>query len=140
MSDDWIWKTERVIPSDTAAGKQLLDELLGELKSREWVDHDIFSVHLALEEALVNAIKHGNRCDAHKQVHVQCKISPDTFWIEITDEGPGFDPSAVPDCTEVENLDRPCGRGIMLMRNFMSHVEYNETGNTVVLQKQRASA
>lgn len=141
MSQDRsIWQTDRVIPSKTGAGKELLEEILAQLESQQWAQHDIFSVHLALEEALVNAIRHGNGGDAAKQVGVCCKLTADRLWIEIVDEGPGFDPDKVPDCTEADFIDRPCGRGIMLMRNFMSRVEYNERGNGVVLEKLRAKS
>ena len=133
------WKAERVIPSDPAAGKQVLDELLAQLHSKEWIEHDIFGIHLSMEEALVNAIKHGNRHDPSKQVHVNCQVSRDKVRIEITDEGPGFKPEEVPDCTDIDRLDVPSGRGIMLMRSFMSFVEYSDRGNTVVMEKERAS-
>lgn len=141
MSDDhWTWCTDRVIPSETGAGKVVLEELLARLEAENWVQHDIFGIHLAMEEALVNAIKHGNRLDANKHVHICCKLSPKRFWVRIADEGPGFDPEAVADCTQLENLDIPSGRGIMLMKSFMSRVEYNERGNCVVMEKQRQPA
>lgn len=133
----WTWTLKRVIPSETAAGKKLLDELLARLDAERWKKRDIFSVHLAVEEALVNAIKHGNKQDRHKQVHVECRLSPDRLWIAVADEGEGFDPDEVPDCTAEENLELPCGRGILLMRNFMSRVEYNQRGNCVTLEKNR---
>jgi serine/threonine-protein kinase RsbW len=94
-------------------------------------------VRLALEEALVNAIKHGNGLDPNKQVHVVCQISAEKVRIVIEDEGIGFRPDDVPDPTEDENLEKPCGRGIMLMRAFLSTVEYNERGNRVVLEKNK---
>ena len=83
----------------------------------------------------MNAIKHGNCEDPKKKVLVRCKLSPRRCWIEIQDEGPGFNPSAVPDCTLDENLDKPSGRGLKLMRNFMSLVEFNDQGNGVVMEK-----
>jgi serine/threonine-protein kinase RsbW len=70
---------------------------------------------------------------------VICKSTPEKIWIKVSDEGPGFDPDAVPDCTDEEHIDSPNGRGIMLMRNFMSHVEYNECGNVVTMEKLRSS-
>ncbi len=57
--------------------------------------------------------------------------------IEIEDEGTGFTPEEVPDPTSIENLEKPCGRGIMLMRAFMSRIEYNDQGNRVILEKVR---
>jgi serine/threonine-protein kinase RsbW len=139
MSDDsWTWCTERAIPSETGAGKSFLDELLVNLEAHQWVQHDIFGIHLAMEEALVNAIKHGNRHDVNKRVHICCKLSTQRLWIRIADEGPGFNPESVADCTDLDNLDVPSGRGIMLMRSFMSRVEYNDRGNCVEMEKQRA--
>ncbi len=129
---------ERMIPSETGAGAPLLQQVLDQLEKQHWVQHDIFGVHLAVEEALVNAIRHGNRLDASKQVRVACRMTPDLVRIEITDEGEGFDPSAVPDPTDPANIEAPSGRGLMLMRSFMSRVEYNDVGNEVVMEKERA--
>ncbi len=138
MSEDhWIWQCDRVISSEAGAGRRVLEEVLDELEARCWCKHDIFSVHLAIEEALVNAIHHGNRLDAAKQVRVSCRMSPELVRIEITDEGEGFDPTAMPDPTDPDRLETPGGRGVLLMRSFMSRVEYNALGNRVVMEKQR---
>ncbi len=138
MSDDSrTWSTELVIPSETGAGKAFLDDLLRNLEVNDWQQNDIFAIHLAMEEAIVNAIKHGNRYDATKRVFITCKVSTQQFWIRIADEGPGFNPESVADCTDLDNLDVPSGRGIMLMRSFMSRVEYNDRGNCVEMEKQR---
>ena len=133
----WIWSSDHLIPSRAGAGRPLLQELLEQLKRQLWVQHDIFSVQLAVEEALVNAIKHGNRLDHAKQVHVACRVAPDLLRVEITDQGRGFDLAAVPNPTDPEHLEAPRGRGIMLMRSFMSRVQYNDLGNCVVLEKVR---
>ena len=122
------WTIEHTIPSELDAGHHVLDELLARLEAEDWTSRDMFGIRLALEEAVVNAIKHGNRLDKTKQVHVMCKSTADKIWIKVTDQGPGFDPEAVPDCTDPEHIDVPNGRGIMLMRNFMSRVEYNARG------------
>ena len=66
--------------------------------------------------------------------------SLDDAALEVTDEGEGFDPKSVPDCTLAERLDCPSGRGVMLMRSFMTRIEYNAKGNSVVLEKKRAPA
>ena len=70
-------------------------------------DHEIFSIKLALEEALVNAIKHGNQMDRDKKVLIAYRFVADRFDIRIADEGTGFDPADVPDPTAIENLERP---------------------------------
>lgn len=138
--ESWTWRTEHVIPSDTGAGKRILDEVLSQLATHEWEQRDIFGVHLAMEEALVNAIKHGNRCDMSKNIHVLCELSRERFLVKIRDEGPGFDPDQVPDCTDQDRLEMPCGRGVLLMRSFMSSVEFTDKGNCVVMTKTRGGS
>lgn len=123
------------IVSDPAEARPVQDELEQQLRTNHFTDNEIFGIKLALEEALVNAIKHGNQMDRSKKVHISYRIIPHRFDIHITDEGIGFDPEDVPDCTSVENLERPCGRGLMLMRHYMSHVEFDGRGNTVKMFK-----
>lgn len=137
MSDAWTWNWDISIPSQPQAGTDLLEELIRQLEERNWLAHDVFGIRLAAEEALVNAIRHGNQSDEEKQVHVSLRINEDRIRLEIRDEGPGFDPGNVPDPTEDDNLEIPSGRGIMLMRSFMSMVEYNESGNCVIMEKVR---
>jgi serine/threonine-protein kinase RsbW len=138
--DEWIWHLEESFPSRTTEAKRILESILARLEGENWFPHDIFGVHLALEEALVNAVKHGNRMDEAKSVHVEVKLSPERLYVRIRDEGPGFKMEEVPDCTEDENLEKASGRGIMLMRNFMSFVEYNDVGNMVTMEKSRKKA
>ena len=136
-ADDWNVVVEQSIPSDVLAGRDVMERLLAELEAVDWIQEELFGVHLAVEEALVNAIRHGNKEDANKQVRVLCKMTANRLCIEIEDEGTGFTPEEVPDCTEEENLEVPSGRGIMLMRSFMTRVEYNDQGNRVLLEKVR---
>ena len=117
--------------------------LLEQRESVERVQHDVaealakagydetaaFAIRLALEEALVNGFRHGNKGDPDKQVTVRCSIDPKTVALEVEDEGEGFDPGSVPDPTAEENIEIPSGRGIMLMRAYMSSVEYLPPGN-----------
>jgi serine/threonine-protein kinase RsbW len=138
MSEDWIWIKEEQIPSDTGEARKILDELLSELAQRQWAEEDTFGIHLAVEEALMNAIKHGNQRDPEKHVSVDYRLSGDLLRVLVEDEGQGFDPNAVPDPTLEENLELPSGRGLMLMRTFMSRVEFNEKGNRVLMEKQRS--
>ncbi len=137
--NDWNVLLETAIPSDCLAGREVMDSFLAKLEAVDWLQEDLFGIHLAVEEALVNAIRHGNKEDTGKQVRFSCKLAEDRLRIEIEDEGSGFTPSDVPDPTDEENLEVPSGRGIMLMRNFMSYVEYNARGNCVVMEKSRAS-
>jgi serine/threonine-protein kinase RsbW len=127
---------EVVLASDPAEARRFQDQveqLL--LQDSHASPHEVFSIKLALEEALINAIKHGNQMDRAKKVRVLYRVSPYHFEVEVKDEGSGFDPSDVPDPTAVENLERPCGRGLMLMRHYMTEVAYTSTGNCVVMSK-----
>jgi serine/threonine-protein kinase RsbW len=131
---------ELVLPSEPDEARRLLESLEAELRARTVPDRDIFSIVMALEEALINAMKHGNQLDPTKKVHVTYRIEQTVFEVHIRDEGPGFDPSDVPDPTDVENLERPCGRGLLMMRYYMSEVRYNETGNAVFMQRHFSPA
>ncbi len=136
-TEPWSWTDEFTVPSRIGAGHEVLEQVLDQLREHGWIEHDVFGVHLAMEEALTNAIRHGNRLDDSKNVQVRCQLSTDFLSVSIVDEGPGFDPSKVPDPTSPDQLDVPSGRGIMLMRSFMTRVEYNSVGNRVTLEKQR---
>lgn len=129
--------TEVTIPSDLAEARRVQELIEGALQASAYSEHDIFSIKLALEEALVNAIKHGNQMDPDKRVYVCYRVTPGRFDVRITDEGDGFRPEDVPDPTAIENLERPCGRGLLLMRGFMTEVEYHGRGNVVSMAKVR---
>jgi serine/threonine-protein kinase RsbW len=126
---------ETTIPSDPAEARRIQDEIEQLLHARHINEHDVFSIKLALEEALVNAIKHGNQMDRTKKVRIAYQVHPDRFDVQISDDGCGFDPSDVPDPTAFENLERPCGRGLMLMRHYMTEVTFNDRGNGVNMRK-----
>jgi serine/threonine-protein kinase RsbW len=136
--ESWIWQCDDEFPSDTRVGRRILEELLRELELQHWTQRDVFCVHLAVYEALINAIVHGNREDPSKKVHVVCRLSPRLVHVEITDEGPGFAPESLPDPTDDAFLDKPGGRGVLLMRAFMSRVTFNPRGNHVILERDRA--
>lgn len=93
-----------------------------------------FAVRLALEEAVSNASRHGNSGDPKKKLELRYRVKPGEIVIEVEDEGRGFDPGVVPDPTAEENLEIPSGRGLMLMRAYMSEVSFNEEGNRVTLR------
>jgi serine/threonine-protein kinase RsbW len=135
----WVEEFETTIPNDTGAALAVQDRIVRALEDLGYPPRDVFGCRLALEEALVNAIKHGNQNDPRKSVRVVCRIAPDRFVVEIEDEGPGFDPEDVPDPTSEENLEKPSGRGIMLMRAFMTRVDYQGRGNRVFLEKHRGN-
>ena len=135
----WSWTVQTSLPSEHGAHEPCVREVLAQLKELGWADRDLFAIQMALVESLVNAMRHGNRLDAKKLVVVECKASPDRFWMRVEDEGAGFHPDDVPDCTAVENLERCSGRGLALIKAYMSRVEYNDRGNSVTMEKFRTT-
>ena len=135
---DAITEFEVVIPSNTSAGQSVQERIIQLLEELRYDERDVFGIRLAIEEALVNAIKHGNQMDPNKTVRITCRVATHKVRIEIEDQGEGFHPAEVPDPTADENLERPCGRGIMLMRAFMSSIAFNASGNCVILEKDRS--
>ncbi len=131
---------EHVIPSDLAAARQLQSEIEEVLQIAQFPEAEIFAIKMAVEEALVNAIKHGNQMDPEKRVTITYTALPDRFDVRITDEGPGFDPNDVPDPTAPENLERPCGRGLLLIRYYMTEVSFDARGSTISMYKLRNGA
>ena len=99
------------------------------LGARGYPEGSMFAVRLAIEEAVVNAFRHGNRNDPSKSVRYMAYIDDGRASFEVQDEGPGFDPKTIPDPTEDENLEIPSGRGVMLIKAYMSDVEYVPPGN-----------
>ncbi len=129
-------RRKTVIPSDLGAVPRLQEEIAAAI-GPAFEEHDAFAIKMAFEEALVNAIKHGNQMDPGKTVTVDYALNPERFEVRITDEGPGFNPDDVPDPTAPENLERPCGRGLLLIRYYMSAVDFHDEGRTIAMHKLR---
>ena len=129
-----------VIPSDLNAAWNAQQKIMDEVKVHAFSEQVVFAIRLALDEALNNAISHGNQRDPNKQVTIRYCVAPDGVMISVTDQGPGFDPKDVPDPTLDENISEPHGRGIMLMRAYMTSVTFSDNGRTVTLTKGRNCA
>jgi serine/threonine-protein kinase RsbW len=108
--------------------------LLQAIERREYDKTSVFAIRLALEEALNNAFKHGNKNDPQKTVRMECRVESNIVLIDIEDQGEGFDPDSVPDPTEQENVEIPSGRGLTLMRAFMTEVLIQPPGNRVLMK------
>lgn len=128
----------KTIASDTREGQVVQDEIMDLVEANGFPAMDQFGIRLALEEAIVNAIKHGNKMDPAKKVQIHVDVIDDALEVVIQDEGEGFHPEDVPDPTADENLEKPSGRGLMLMNAFMK-VEYQGCGNRVVMRKTRST-
>ncbi|MFH0963251.1 MAG: ATP-binding protein [Planctomycetota bacterium] len=126
------WQTV-VIPSHPNFMGVVERRVLTSLVDLGFDDAQLFAVRLALEEAVTNAIKHGNKMDPSKKVTIRFKIDSEKVSFEVSDEGEGFDYNAVPDPTDDEHLELPHGRGLLLMRAYADEVTYNEAGNQVRL-------
>jgi serine/threonine-protein kinase RsbW len=127
---------ELVLPSDLRSAKASEDRILAELTRHKYGGDTIFAIKLALEEALTNAIKHGNHSDPRKQIVIRFHIGDERAAIMVRDQGNGFRPNALPDPTANANLERPNGRGIMLMQAYMTKIRFNEAGNEVWMLKE----
>jgi serine/threonine-protein kinase RsbW len=114
-----------------------VEAVVAAMAAEGYAERDLFTTRLALEEAVVNGVKHGNRGDPSRHVSVRYRVGPDGVLVEVEDQGPGFDPGGVPDPTAPENLGRPCGRGLLLMRSYVDWVRHNARGNCVALCKYR---
>ena len=125
------------IPSEVDDIRIVQDTIMERMHDAGFNGDSCFAVKLALEQSIVNAVKHGNQFDPKRSVTIQYAITPDCVRISVKDEGAGFDPQKVPDPTAVENLTKPSGRGIMLMRAYMDEVTYGDGGRSVTLVKKK---
>lgn len=132
-------KLDVQIPSNTTDGLAVQEEIIALMEKHEYSMRDVFAMRLSLEEAITNAIKHGNANDMAKKVAVIATVSDEKLHVQVTDEGDGFDPGDVPDPTDDDFIDRPCGRGLMLMRAYLDSVEYSNGGRTITMIRERNS-
>lgn len=124
------------IPSDFAASRDLQRQIIDAVHRAGYNTQNAFAIKLALEEAMINAIKHGNKLDMKKYVHVEYRVTPEQVEIIIEDEGPGFCRDEVPDPTLEENITKCSGRGILLMEAYMNQVEYSNEGRRLRMVKK----
>ncbi|MBN2455839.1 MAG: ATP-binding protein [Sedimentisphaerales bacterium] len=126
-----------VLASKTSAIEGCCDSILSKLKSSDFSQDDIFAVHLALQEAFINALKHGNKMDPRKQIKVDYSVNAKKIEVFLTDEGDGFNPASIADPRCGENLYKSYGRGLFLIRSYMDVVEFSRRGNSVHMVKYK---
>jgi len=122
-----------VIPSDPTFVTSVQQAVLACARQAGAKGRRLFAVRLVLEEAIANAIKHGNGMDPAKAILTRFRIEDRTMVIEVSDEGDGFDHRQVPDPTDPRFRRRMYGRGIFFMKSYADQVEYNDCGNRVRL-------
>lgn len=129
-------KIEFEIPSDLTLMNGVLQYLLERVSKLGLITPEGSNLFVALDEAFVNAVKHGNKNDPTKLVRVSAELSPTEACFTIEDEGEGFDVQTIPDPCDPPNLFKSSGRGVLLMYNIMDEVEYNAQGNRVKMVKR----
>ena len=129
-------KIEFELPSDLALMNGVLQYLLERVAKLGVIAPEKSNLFIALDEAFVNAVKHGNKNDPSKLVRVGAELSPKEACFTIEDEGEGFDVQTIPDPRDPANLFKSSGRGVLLIYNIMDEVEYNAQGNRVKMVKR----
>ena len=126
-------KIEFELPSDLSLMNGVLHYLNERVARLGVIKPDQSNLFIALDEAFVNAVKHGNRNDPRKLVRIIAELSPKEARFTIEDEGEGFKVSEIPDPRDPANLFKTSGRGVLLIYNIMDEVEYNERGNRLTM-------
>ncbi len=129
-------KIEFEIPSAISLMHPILDYLMKRVEKVGVVNLENSNLFIALDEAFVNAVKHGNQFDVKKNVRITAEVSPKEARFTIEDEGEGFDVNSIPDPLDPENLFKTSGRGVLLIHNIMDEVRYNERGNRLEMIKK----
>jgi serine/threonine-protein kinase RsbW len=119
--------------------RPLLEKLEDRMRVLGYSDRDLYAVQMVLQEAVSNAFRHGHRGDQSKSIQIRYAVHAAEVLLEVADQGAGFDPDQVPNLFADENLYRLGGRGLFLMRAYMTWVSFNRQGNQVTLLKQRSS-
>jgi len=129
-------KIEFELPSDLALMNGVLEYLQERVAKLGLIRPERSNLFVALDEAFVNAVKHGNKNDLTKMVKITAELSPNEAAFTVEDQGEGFDIREIPNPCDPENLFRTSGRGVLLIYNIMDEVEYNAQGNRVKMIKR----
>ncbi len=129
-------KIEFVFPSAIGLMHCILDYLMKRVEKVGVINPESSNLFIALDEAFVNAVKHGNKFDANKIVKVSAEVSTKEARFTVEDEGEGFDVNSIPDPTNPENLFKASGRGVLFIHDIMDEVTYNERGNRLTMVKK----
>jgi len=129
-------KIEFELPSDLSLMNGVLEYLQERVAKLGLIKPERSNLFVALDEAFVNAVKHGNKSDPTKLVRITAELTPKEASFTVEDEGEGFDIREIPDPCDPANLFRTSGRGVLLIYNIMDEVEYNAQGNRVKMVKR----
>ncbi len=123
------------VASDSHLLKEASKRFINVLREKGVEEDIIFDIHVGFEEALRNAMIHGNKCDPGKKVIIETEMTENAVVICVADEGNGFDPDRLPDPTLDENLLKESGRGVYLIRHLMDEVRYENGGRKIIMKK-----
>ena len=126
------------LPSALSPMHVILEYLMKRVEKLGVVKSEQSNLFVALDEAFVNAVKHGNKFDASKLVRITAEVSGVEARFTIEDEGEGFDVNSIPDPLDPQNLFKTSGRGVLFIYNIMDEVQYNERGNRLTMTKKRS--
>jgi len=135
-SQNKIKKNTLDIPSDVKYIRKVSSDVLKSLSSYAPDGSLSFDIKLCVEEAVLNAIAHGNRRDKDKRVRIAYWVEDGRLIVEVEDEGRGFDYRNISNPTEEGNILKASGRGVFLIRHLMDEVEYNDSGNRIRMVKK----
>ena len=126
------------VPSDVSCIEEVVDLLVRHCCGDSWLCRKRrFNLRVAIAEALANAIVAGNREDRSKTVRVLAELGAELVRVEVTDEGPGFNPASVAPPLSPEDLEQASGRGLFLIRNLVDDVRFNAQGNSICMTLHR---
>jgi serine/threonine-protein kinase RsbW len=128
------------LPSSLSLMHIVLEYLTKRVENLGVCNPEQSNLFVALDEAFVNAVKHGNKFDAHKLVRITADVSSSEAKFTIEDEGEGFDVNSIPDPLDPENLFKASGRGVLFIYNIMDEVRYNDRGNRLTMIKKAPSS
>ncbi|MCP4757903.1 MAG: ATP-binding protein [Planctomycetes bacterium] len=134
MTASAAWQGSWKVTGHREACQTIVDEILAAMDEAQMESAVVFAVRLSVEEALSNAIAHGHGGDLSLQLCVDAEVRPEEVVVSVKDVGPGFDPASVPDPTAEENLTIASGRGLALIRAFMTEVDVPPPGNRIVMR------
>jgi serine/threonine-protein kinase RsbW len=124
------------LPSSISVMHSILDYLMKRVEKLGVIKSEQSNLFVALDEAFVNAVKHGNKFDTRKLVRVTADVTPEEARFTIEDQGEGFDVNSIPDPLDPANLFKPSGRGVLFIYNIMDEVKYNDRGNRLTMVKR----
>jgi len=128
-------ENQRLLIPSKSENLVLVEKLVDDVCDLFDIKEEIYGhILVALTEAVNNALQHGNKADPKKNIEVTFKVKEETLYFTVKDQGAGFDHNALPDPTNPENIEKPTGRGIFLMKHLCDNVSFEESRPKVIME------